>query len=339
VKTAFITGISGQDGAYLSKLLLEKGYRVIGGDRRTASGSLWRLAELGIKKDVETTDFELAEFTNIYRVIEKYKPDEIYNLAAQSFVAASFEMPTMTADITGLGVSRVLEAIKQINPKIKFYQASSSEMFGKIVEKRQNEQTRFHPRSPYAVAKLFAHWMTINYRESYDMFTCSGILFNHESPLRGAEFVTRKITIGLTKVKLGQLDYIELGNLDAKRDWGYASDYVEAMYLMLQHSIPDDYIVATGINYSVRDFINRVCNELDMKIEWEGEGIDEKAINTLTGETILKVNPKYYRPAEVETLLGDSSKARKILKWKPKTSFNELVSMMVKSDYDKLINE
>ena len=339
MKTAFITGISGQDGAYLSKLLLEKEYRVIGGDRRTASGSLWRLAELGIEKDVEITDFELAEFTNIYRVIEKYKPDEVYNLAAQSFVAASFEMPTMTADVTGLGVSRVLEAIKQINPKIKFYQASSSEMFGKIVEKRQNEQTPFHPRSPYASAKVFGHCITVNYRESYDMFTCSGILFNHESPLRGAEFVTRKITIGLTKVKLGQLDYIELGNLDAKRDWGYASDYVEAMYLMLQHSIPDDYVVATGINYSVRDFINRVCNELDMKIEWEGEGIDEKAINTLTGETILKVNPKYYRPAEVETLLGDSSKARKILKWKPKTSFNELVSMMVKSDYDKLINE
>ena len=210
MKTAFITGISGQDGAYLSKLLLEKGYRVIGGDRRTASGSLWRLAELGIEKDVEITDFELAEFTNIYRVIAKYKPDEIYNLAAQSFVAASFEMPTMTADVTGLGVSRVLEAIRQINPKIRFYQASSSEMFGKIVEKKQNEQTPFYPCSPYAAAKVFGHYITVNYRESYDMFTCSGILFNHESPLRGAEFITRKITIGLAKVKLGQLNCLEI---------------------------------------------------------------------------------------------------------------------------------
>ena len=338
MKTAFITGISGQDGAYLSKLLLEKKYRIIGGDRRTASGSLWRLAELGIEKDVEITNFELAEFTNIYRVIEKYKPDEVYNLASQSFVAASFEMPTMTADITGLGVSRVLEAIKQINPKIKFYQASSSEMFGKIVEKRQNEQTPFHPRSPYASAKVFGHYITVNYRESYDMFTCSGILFNHESPLRGAEFVTRKITIGLSKVKLGHLDYIELGNLDAKRDWGYASDYVEAMYLMLQNSIPDDYVVATGENHSVRDFINAACRELKIEVEWQGIGIDEKAINTSTGKTIVKVNPKYYRPSEVEVLLGDSAKAQQALNWTPKTSFDELVSMMVKSDYDKLSN-
>jgi GDPmannose 4,6-dehydratase len=223
-KTAFITGISGQDGAYLSKLLLKKGYKVIGGDRRTASGSLWRLEELGISKEIEITDFELAEFTNIYRVIEKYKPDEVYNLAAQSFVAASFEMPTMTSDITGLGVARLLEAVKQINPEIKFYQASSSEMFGKTVETPQTENTPFYPRSPYAAAKLYAHWMTVNYRESYDMFACSGLLFNHESPLRGAEFVTRKITIGLSKIKQGQLDCLELGNMDAKRDWGYAAD-------------------------------------------------------------------------------------------------------------------
>lgn len=338
-KTAFITGISGQDGAYLSKLLLKKGYKVIGGDRRTASGSLWRLEELGISKEIEITDFELAEFTNIYRVIEKYKPDEVYNLAAQSFVAASFEMPTMTSDITGLGVARLLEAVKQINPEIKFYQASSSEMFGKTVETPQTENTPFYPRSPYAAAKLYAHWMTVNYRESYDMFACSGLLFNHESPLRGAEFVTRKITIGLSKIKQGQLDCLELGNMDAKRDWGYAADYVEAMYLMMQHDTPDDYVVATGINYSVRDFINVACNELDMKIEWEGEGLDEKVVNTLTGKTILKVNPKYYRPAEVEVLLGDSSKARKILKWEPRTSFEELVSMMVKSDYNKLNQE
>jgi len=335
-KTAFITGISGQDGAYLSKLLLKKGYKVIGGDRRTASGSLWRLEELGISKEIEITDFELAEFTNIYRVIEKYKPDEVYNLAAQSFVAASFEMPTMTSDITGLGVARLLEAVKQINPEIKFYQASSSEMFGKTVETPQTENTPFYPRSPYAAAKLYAHWMTVNYRESYDMFACSGLLFNHESPLRGAEFVTRKITIGLSKIKQGQLDCLELGNMDAKRDWGYAADYVEAMYLMMQHDTPDDYVVATGINYSVRDFINVACNELDMKIEWEGEGLDEKVVQTSTGKTMLKVNPKYYRPAEVEVLLGDSSKAQQVLNWTPKTSFDELVAMMVKADSEKI---
>ena len=335
-KIALITGISGQDGAYLSKLLLEKGYKVIGGDRRTASGSLWRLEELGISKEIEITDFELAEFTNIYRVIEKYKPDEVYNLAAQSFVAASFEMPTMTSDITGLGVARLLEAVKQINPEIKFYQASSSEMFGKTVETPQTENTPFYPRSPYAAAKLYAHWMTVNYRESYDMFACSGLLFNHESPLRGAEFVTRKITIGLSKIKQGQLDCLELGNMDAKRDWGYAADYVEAMYLMMQHDTPDDYVVATGINYSVRDFINVACNELDMKIEWEGEGLDEKVVQTSTGKTMLKVNPKYYRPAEVEVLLGDSSKAQQVLNWTPKTSFDELVAMMVKADFEKI---
>ena len=335
-KTALITGISGQDGSYLSRLLLDKGYRVIGGDRRTASGSLWRLEELGIEKDVEISDFELSEFTNIFRVIEKYEPNEIYNLAAQSFVAASFEMPTMTSDITGLGVSRVLEAIRKINTEIKFYQASTSEMFGKVVETPQNEKTPFYPRSPYAVAKLFGHWMTVNYREAYDMFACSGILFNHESPLRGTEFVTRKITIGLSKIKLGQLDCLELGNVEAKRDWGHAADYVVAMYLMLQHNSPDDYVVASNENHSVRDFINLSCDALDMNIEWKGELLDEKAINTGTGKTIVKVNPEFYRPTEVDVLLGDSSKAKKILKWKPKTSFIDLVSMMVKSDYDKL---
>jgi len=336
MKTALITGISGQDGAYLSKLLLEKGYRVIGGDRRTASGSLWRLKELGIAREIEITDFELAEFTNIYRLIEKYKPDEVYNLAAQSFVAASFEMPTMTSDITGLGVVRVLEAMRQINPEIKFYQASSSEMFGKVVESPQTEKTPFHPRSPYGVAKLFAHWMTVNYRESYDMFACSGLLFNHESPLRGEEFVTRKITIGLAEVKMGQLGCLEIGNLNAKRDWGYAADYVEAMYLMLQHDVPDDYIVALGVNHSVRDFINAVCKALDLVIEWKGEGVQEKGVDTSNGKTIVKVNPKYYRPAEVDFLLGDSSKAPKILNWQPKIGFEELVSMMVKADFDRL---
>jgi GDPmannose 4,6-dehydratase len=335
-KTAFITGISGQDGAYLSKLLLEKGYKVIGGERRSASGTLWRLKELGIENDIEITDFELAEFTNIYRAIEKYEPEEIYNLAAQSFVASSFEIPTMTADVTGLGVSRLLEAIRKINPQIKFYQASSSEMFGKVVETPQDENTPFYPRSPYAVAKLFGHWTTINYRESYGMFACSGILFNHESPLRGHQFVTRKITIGLSKIKLGQLDYVELGNLDAKRDWGYAADYVEGMHRMLNHDKPDDYVLASGVSHSVRDFVNISCYELGLKIKWIGKGLDEKAINTETNKPVVKVNPKFYRPAEVDMLQGDSSKAQKILKWERKTSFHELVSSMIKFDYEKL---
>tara|TARA_Y100000996_G_C22497075_1_gene632787 strand:- start:223 stop:1242 length:1020 start_codon:yes stop_codon:yes gene_type:complete len=335
-KTALITGVSGQDGAYLSRLLLEKGYRVIGGERRSASGTLWRLNELNIEKDIEITDFELSEFTNIYRTIEKYNPDEIYNLAAQSFVAASFEMPIMTSDITGVGVSRLLEAIRQINPKIKFYQASSSEMFGKVAESPQNENTPFYPRSPYGIAKLFGHWMTINYKEAYDIFACSGILFNHESPLRGEQFVTRKITIGLSKIKLGLQDHLELGNLDSKRDWGYAGDYVEAMFLMLQHNKPDNYVISTGETYSVRDFINASCNELDINIIWEGEGLNEVAINKDTGKVIIKINPKYYRPTEVDLLLGDAAKARQILNWKPKTNFKNLVSKMIKYDYIKL---
>ena len=335
-KTAFITGVSGQDGAYLSKLLLEKGYKVIGGERRSASGTLWRLKDLNIEDDIEITDFELSEFTNIYRAIDKYNPDEIYNLAAQSFVAASFEMPVMTSDITGVGVSRMLEVIRQINPSIKFYQASSSEMFGKVAESPQNEQTPFYPRSPYGIAKLFGHWMTINYREAYDIFACSGILFNHESPLRGEQFVTRKITIGLSKIKLGLQDFLELGNLDSKRDWGYAEDYVEAMFLMLQHDKPDNYVISTGETYSVKDFINAACYELNMDIIWEGQGLDEVAIDQKTGKTIIKINPKYYRPTEVDLLLGDSTKAKKILNWKPKTDFKNLVSKMIEYDYSKL---
>ena len=333
MKTALITGISGQDGAYLSKLLLEKNYRVIGGDRRTASGSLWRLKELGIVDDVEVVDFELGEFTNIFRAIEDTRPDEVYNLAAQSFVGASFEMPTYTSNITGLGVARVLEAIKQIDPSIKFYQASTSELFGKIHETPQLESTPFYPRSPYGVAKLFGHWITINYREAYDMFACSGILFNHESPLRGEEFVTRKIIKGLVKIKKGLKKQLLLGNVEAKRDWGFAGDYVEAMYLMMQHDIPDDYVISTGENHSIKDFIKIVCDELDIKIEWSGENLNEKCIDSSTGKVIIKINTKYYRPAEVDVLLGDSSKAKNTFGWKPKTSFEDLVSMMIKADY------
>jgi len=335
-KIALITGISGQDGAYLAKFLLSKGYKVIGGERRSASGSLWRLKELDIENDIEIADFELSEFTNIHRVIKKYNPDEIYNLAAQSFVAASFEMPITTSDVTGIGVSRILEAIRDINPHIKFYQASSSEMFGKISETPQNENTFFYPRSPYGVAKLFGHWITVNYRESYDMFACSGIAFNHESPLRGTQFVTRKITIGLSKIKLGKSDFIELGNLDSKRDWGYAEDYVEAMYLILQQKQPDDFVIATGKNYSVRDFIIATCDELNIRIEWEGKDENEVVINSDTGKEIIKINPKFYRPSEVDFLLGDPNKAKNVLNWKPKKSFKELVSIMTLYDYERL---
>ncbi len=335
-KTALITGVSGQDGAYLSKLLLQKGYRVIGGERRSASGTLWRLKDLNIENDIEITDFELSEFTNIYRTIEKYKPDEIYNLAAQSFVATSFEMPVMTSDITGVGVSRILEAIRQINNKIKFYQASSSEMFGKVYESPQTESTPFYPRSPYGIAKLFGHWMTVNYREAYNIFGCSGILFNHESPLRGQQFVTRKITIGLSEIQLGLKDCLELGNIYSKRDWGYAEDYVEAMFLMLQHDRPDDYVIASGKTHSVKDFINAACNELDLEIYWKGKGLNEVAINKKTNKTIIKINPKFYRPTEVDFLLGDAKKSKKILKWKPKTNFKNLVKKMVQYDYSKL---
>lgn len=338
-KSALITGISGQDGAYLAKLLLQKGYKVIGGERRNASSTLWRLNELGISNDIEIVDFELSEFTNIFRVIDKFQPNEIYNLASQSFVAASFELPTMTSDVTGLGVVRVLESIRQINRDIKFYQASSSEMFGKVSETPQNENTKFSPRSPYGVAKLYGHWITINYRESYNLFACSGILFNHESPLRGHQFVTRKITIALSRIKLGLQNVLELGNIESKRDWGFAGDYVKGMYMMLNHTKPDDYVLATNETHSVREFIEVACKNLSIDLEWKGKGVDEVGIDKSSGKAIITINPKFYRPAEVDLLLGDSNKAQNILGWKNKTSFQELVSMMVKSDYDQANKE
>lgn len=338
-KSALVTGISGQDGAYLAKLLLEKGYKVIGGERRNASSTLWRLNELGISNDIEIVDFELSEFTNIFRVVDKFQPNEIYNLAAQSFVAASFEVPTMTSDVTGLGVVRILESIRQINQDIKFYQASSSEMFGKVSETPQNENTKFYPRSPYGVAKLYGHWITINYRDSYNLFACSGILFNHESPLRGHQFVTRKITIALSRIKLGLQNILELGNIESKRDWGFAGDYVKGMYMMLNHPKPDDYVLATNETHSVREFIEIACKNLSIDLEWKGKGIDEVGIDKSSGKVIININPKFYRPAEVDLLLGDSNKARNILGWNNKTSFQELVSMMVKSDYDRAKKE
>jgi GDPmannose 4,6-dehydratase len=332
-RAALVTGITGQDGAYLSRLLLDKGYRVFGAFRRGASLNLWRLNELGISEaDISFIPFELLEYANLRRAIAEAEPDEIYNLGAQSFVGISFEQPLFTTDVNALGVTRMLEAIREVNPAIKFYQASTSEMFGKVQAVPQNEQTPFYPRSPYAVAKLFAHWMTVNYRESYDLFACCGILFNHESPLRGIEFVTRKITCGLARIHEGLQEVIELGNLDAKRDWGFAGDYVEGMWRMLQQPKPDDYVLATGTTTSVRSFCDLAAAAVGFDLAWEGEGVDTAAIDRRSGKAIIRVNPKFYRPAEVDLLIGDPSKARDKLGWSAKTSLSELVDMMVKAD-------
>lgn len=331
-RIALITGITGQDGAYLAQLLLEKGYTVYGAVRRTSTKCFNKLEKLGIAHHIKYVDFDLLEQSNIKRTIEKIQPDEIYNLAAQSFVGVSFEQPVYTAMCDGMGVLYILEAIREVNPKIKFYQASTSEMFGKITEEIQSETTPFYPRSPYGVAKLYGHWITINYRESYNMFTCSGILFNHESPLRGEEFVTRKITIALNKIKAGKQDILELGNIDAKRDWGFAGDYVNAMYKMLQHHTPDDYVVATNETHTVREFIEIASSLIGFDIIWQGSGVNEIGIDKKTNKTIIKINPQFYRPSEVDILIGTAEKAEKVLGWKPKVSFQELVKMMMESD-------
>ena len=337
MKKAIVTGITGQDGAYLAQFLLEKGYKVYGTYRRVASVNFWRIEELGIRgnENLELIEFDLTDLSNIIRIIDKIEPDEIYNLAAQSFVGVSFEQPITTSEVTGIGVLNILEAIRIVNPKIKFYQASTSEMFGKVQEIPQKETTPFYPRSPYGVAKLYAHWMSINYRESYNIFACSGILFNHESPLRGLEFVTRKITDSVAKIKLGKLDCLELGNLDAKRDWGYAKEYVEGMYLMLQAKKADSYVLATNITHSVREFVKLAFEAVDIEIEFEGEGDKEIAIDKKSGKVLVKVNPKFYRPSEVDLLIGDYSKAKKELSWEPKTSLKELCNMMVKKDIER----
>ncbi len=331
-KKALITGITGQDGAYLSKLLLEKGYEVYGAFRRTSDMHLARMKFLGIDNEIRFVPLELLEFTNIHRTLDRIRPDEIYNLGAQSFVALSFEQPVFTADVTGLSVLRMLEAIRAVNPKIKFYQASSSEMFGKVRETPQNELTPFYPRSPYSVSKLFGHWMTVNYRESYGMFACSGILFNHESPLRGLEFVTRKITHAVARIKLGLQEKLFLGNLDSRRDWGYALEYVEAMWLMLQQSKPDDYVVATGQTHSVREFVQVAFGETGIELEWIGNGIHEKGLDRSSGKALVEINPQFFRPAEVDVLTGDYSKAKAKLGWEPKTTFDELIKVMVQHD-------
>jgi GDPmannose 4,6-dehydratase len=329
---ALITGITGQDGAYLSKLLLDKGYEVYGTFRRTSELHLERLRFLGVDDKVQFVPSELLEFTNIHRAIEHIQPDEIYNLGAQSFVGLSFEVPVFTADVTALGPLRLLEATRAVNDKIKFYQASSSEMFGKVQSTPQNEKTPFYPRSPYAVSKLFAHWMAVNYRESYDMFVCSGILFNHESPLRGLEFVTRKITNSVARIKVGLQKELRIGNLESSRDWGYAREYVEAMYLMLQQDAPDDYVVATGETHTVRDFVESAFEVADTNIVWSGEGISEVGTDKLTGQVVVRVDPQFFRPAEVDYLIGDYSKAQRKFGWQPKTSFKDLVRLMVEHD-------
>ena len=336
-KTAIITGITGQDGAYLAQLLLEKGYTIYGTYRRTSSVNFWRIDELGIRNhpDFYQVEYDLTDLGSSLRLLEKTQPDEIYNLAAQSFVAVSFDQPMTTAQITGLGPVLLLEAIRIINPKIRFYQASTSEMFGNVLEVPQTEKTPFYPRSPYGAAKVYAHWMTINYRESYDIFGVSGILFNHESPLRGLEFVTRKITDGLSKVKLGMQSHIELGNLSAKRDWGYAKDYVDGMHRMLQTDTPDTYLLATGRTESVREFVNMTCKALDINIDWNGSGLDETGTDTATGKTIIKINSNFYRPAEVELLIGDPSKAKKDLDWEATTTLEQLCKLMVNADMQR----
>lgn len=331
---AIITGITGQDGAYLAQLLLEKGYTVYGTYRRTSSVNFWRIAELEIDQhpNLHLVEYDLTDLSSSIRLLEKTQAEEVYNLAAQSFVGVSFDQPITTAEITGLGPVNLLEAIRIVNPAIRFYQASTSEMFGKVQTIPQTESTPFYPRSPYGVAKLYAHWMTINYRESYDLFATSGILFNHESPLRGQEFVTRKITDSLAKIKLGKQTHLELGNMDAKRDWGYAKDYVEGMWRMLQAVKPDTFVLATNRTETVRDFVTLAAKTLDIELQWQGSEENEQGIDVATGKPVVVVNPRFYRPAEIDLLIGDPAHARNVLGWKPSKSLEQLCKMMVESD-------
>ena len=333
-KKALVTGITGQDGAYLAQLLLEKGYAVTGTYRRSSSVNFWRIEELGIERHPNLTlvEYDLTDLSSGIRLIESADPDEVYNLAAQSFVGVSFEQPVATAAITGLGPVHLLEAIRIIKPSARFYQASTSEMFGKVQAIPQVEDTPFYPRSPYGVAKLYAHWMTVNYRESYGIFGASGILFNHESPLRGREFVTRKITDSVAKIVLGKLDVLELGNLDAKRDWGYAREYVEGMWRILQAAQPDTFVLATNRTESVRDFVTMAFKAAGIDIAWRGSGENETGTCGASGKLMVRISPKFYRPAEVELLIGDPAKAQRILGWAPQTTLEQLCAMMVEAD-------
>lgn len=338
-KKALITGITGQDGSYLAELLLEKGYEVHGIIRRASTFNTGRINHIfqdphEKNKRLMLHHGDLSDGSNISRLIEKIKPDEIYNLAAQSHVKVSFDIPEYTGDVTGLGALRILDAIKETGIKTKFYQASSSEMFGKVREIPQKETTPFYPRSPYGCAKVYAYWITVNYRESYNIFGCNGILFNHESPRRGETFVTRKITRGLSRIKLGKEECVYLGNLDAKRDWGYAKDYVEGMWLMLQQEQPDDYVLATNETHSVREFVEEATKILGYDIIWEGEGLEEKGIDKKTNKIIIRIDERYFRPAEVDLLVGDYSKAKTKLGWEPRVNFKELVKIMIESDFE-----
>lgn len=333
---ALITGITGQDGAYLTKFLLEKGYEVHGLVRRSSIERLDRIEEY--LSDVHLHYGDMTDSANLIRLMSEIRPDEVYNLAAMSHVKVSFDTPEYTANVDGVGTLRLLEAIRilGLENKTRIYQASTSELYGKVQETPQSETTPFYPRSPYAAAKIYAYWITVNYREAYNIFACNGILFNHESPLRGETFVTRKITLAVANIKHGKQECLYLGNLDAKRDWGFAGDYVEAMWLILQQDKPDDFVIATGETRTVREFVERAFAEADITIEWHGQGINEKGIDRATGKVIVSVDPQFFRPTEVELLLGNSTKAREILGWQPKTSFNELVKIMVHEDLKRV---
>jgi len=334
-KKALITGISGQDGAYLAKLLLEKGYDVYGACRRGANSRIPALQYLHIETDVHLISLDLLEFSNIFKSIKKIAPDEIYNLAAQSFVGISFEQPILTAQVNGIAILNILEIIKVLDPQIRFYQASTSEMFGKTQNQILDEHAGFHPRSPYAYSKLFAHWAAINYREAYDLFTSCGILFNHESPLRGPEFVTRKITKSVANIVTGRQEKLTIGNLNIKRDWGYAPEYVHAMWLMLQQENPDDFVIATGVTHSLREFIEIAFQCADLQLEWSGQGVGEKGYDKRNGKILVDVSPEFFRPAEVDSISGNAGKAKELLNWESTTSFQDLISIMVKADLER----